>query len=262
VASSAERVALVTGASSGIGAGVVRALSAHGVEVHALARRQDRLRNLARETGCVPHTIDLRDSAAIESLLAAIPADILVNNAGVSLDRGPLHEAEPADINEMVETNFLAGLYVMRSAVAGMVARGRGHVVIVGSIAGLYPMPGSSVYSATKAAMHALSDAMRCDLLGKAVRVTEIAAGRVDSEIFDRKAAGSDEAARQYFAGRKVLRPVDIAGAVLYAIDAPVQVNVSRIEILPITQAVGGIRFAKPAGGAVHGPKGNRNDLR
>jgi len=78
----------------------------------------------------------------------------------------------------------------------------------------------------------------------------------------DRKAAGSDEAARQYFAGRKVLRPVDIAGAVLYAIDAPVQVNVSRIEILPITQAVGGIRFAKPAGGAVHGPKGNRNDLR
>jgi NADP-dependent 3-hydroxy acid dehydrogenase YdfG len=246
VASSAERIAIVTGASSGIGAGVVQALAAQGVEVHALARRQDRLEDLACETGCVPHTIDLRDSAAIESLLAGIPADILVNNAGVSLDRGPLHEAELADINEMVETNLLAGLYVMRSAVAGMVARGRGHVVIIGSIAGLYPMPGSSVYSATKAAMHAMSDAMRCDLLGKAVRITEIAAGRVESEIFDRKIANADEAAGHFFAGRNVLSPADIAGAVLYAIDAPLQVNVSRIEILPVTQAVGGIRFAKP----------------
>jgi NADP-dependent 3-hydroxy acid dehydrogenase YdfG len=246
VASSAKRIALVTGASSGIGAGVVRALCAQGLEVHALARRQDRLEDLERETGCGPHAIDLRDGAAIESLLAGIPVDILVNNAGVSLDRGPLHEAQLADIDEMVETNLLAGLYVMRSAVAGMVARGRGHVVVVGSVAGLYPMPGSSVYSATKAAMHAISDAMRCDLLGQAVRVTEIAAGRVETEIFDRKAAHADEAARQFFAGRDVLSPADIAGAILYAIDAPPHVNVSRIEILPVTQVVGGIRFAKP----------------
>jgi NADP-dependent 3-hydroxy acid dehydrogenase YdfG len=245
VASSAERIALVTGASSGIGAGVVRALSARGLQVHALARRQDRLEDLARETGCIPHVIDLRDSGAIESLLAGIPTDILVNNAGVSLDRGPLHEAELADINEMVETNLLAGLYVMRSAVAGMVARGRGHVVIVGSVGGLYPMPGSSVYSATKAAMHAMSDAMRCDLLGQALRVTEIAAGRVESEIFDRKVSNT-EAAAQFFEGRRVLSPADIADAILYAIDAPLHVNVSRIEILPTTQVVGGIRFAKP----------------
>jgi NADP-dependent 3-hydroxy acid dehydrogenase YdfG len=250
VASLARRIALVTGASSGIGAGAVRALCAHGLEVHALARRQDRLEDLARETGCIPHAIDLRDSGAIESLLAGMPADILVNNAGVSLDRGPLHEAQLADIEEMVETNLLAGLYVMRSAVAGMVARGRGHVVIVGSVAGLYPMPGSSVYSATKAAMHAVSDIMRCDLLGKAVRITEIAAGRVETEIFDRKASSADEAAGQFFAGRNVLSPADIADAILYAIDVPSHVNVSRIEILPVTQAIGGIRFAKPDRGS------------
>jgi len=246
VTSPARRIAVITGASSGIGAGATRALAAHGLEVHALARRADRLHDLARETGCIPHAIDLRDDAAIEALLGGIPADILVNNAGVSLDRGPLHEADLADINEMVETNLLAGLYVMRAAVAGMVARGRGHVVIIGSVAGLYPMPGSSIYSATKAAMHAVSDAMRCDLLGQPLRITEIAAGRVETEIFDRKIPNDGAADEQFFAGRNVLRPADIAGAILYAIDSPVHVNVSRIEILPVSQVVGGIRFAKP----------------
>lgn len=243
-----HQVAVVTGASSGIGAAVVRTLSARGLIVHALARREARLSELAAETGCIPHAIDLRDTVATEALLKDIPADILVNSAGVSLDQGPLHETSGSDIDEMLEINFRAGLYITRTAVAGMLARQRGHVVFIGSVAGLYPMPGSGVYSATKAAMHALSDAMRCDLLGHPVRVTEIAAGRVKSEIFDRKGSGDSAAtARKFFDGRGVLDANDVANAVIYAIDTPPHVNISRIEILPVNQAVGGLKFGRLA---------------
>jgi NADP-dependent 3-hydroxy acid dehydrogenase YdfG len=134
----------------------------------------------------------------------------------------------------------------LRHVVAGMVTRGRGHVVIVGSVAGLYPMPGSCVYTATKAALHAVSHVLRCELLGQPLRVTEIAAGRVATEIFDRKAADGSSAG-QFLEGRAVLAPSDIAEAIVYAVEAPANVNVSRVEILPVAQAVGGLRFAKPA---------------
>lgn len=261
---SGRRVALVTGASSGIGAAIARTLAAHGLEVHALARRGDRLRGLAAETGCVPHRVDLRDRMATEAVLGGIPVDVLINSAGVSLDRGPLHEADPSAIDEMVETNLRAVLHVTRTVVAGMVARGWGHVVFIGSVAGLYPMPGSSVYSATKAAIHGLSDTLRCDLLGHTVRVTEIAAGRVESEIFDRKVSGDHAAAtRQFFAGREVLSSTDVAEAVLYAITARRHVNVSRIEILPVTQVIGGIRFARSAQmGCARPAKGGTHEIR
>lgn len=241
-----RRVALVTGASSGIGAETVRALAAHGFIVHALARRQDRLNALASNTGCIVHPVDLRDRKAFSAVLDQIPADVLVNNAGVSLDQGPLHAADLDDIDEMVDVNFTAGLHVLRHVIAGMVQRGRGHVVIVGSIAGLYPMPGSSVYTATKAAMHAVSHVLRHELLDKAVRVTEIVAGRVATEIFDRKTAPGS-AQGQFLEGHSVLSAADIANAISYAIGAPANVNVSRIEILPVSQAVGGLRFAKSA---------------
>jgi NADP-dependent 3-hydroxy acid dehydrogenase YdfG len=245
---SQHQVAVVTGASSGIGAAVVHALSASGLIVHALARRETRLNELATVTGCIPHSIDLRDKVATENLLKEIPADILVNSAGVSLDQGPLHETSDTDIDEMLEINLRAGLYITRTSVIGMLARRRGHIIFIGSVAGLYPIPGSGVYSATKAAIHALSDVMRCDLLGHPVRITEIAAGRVKSEIFDRKGSGDSSAtARKFFDGRGVLNASDVADAVVYAINTPPHVNISRIEILPVNQAVGGLKFGRGA---------------
>jgi NADP-dependent 3-hydroxy acid dehydrogenase YdfG len=246
VLSADRQIALVTGASSGIGAETVRALAARGHVVHALARRRDRLEALAQESGCIVHVADLRDRKAVADVLAEVPVDILINNAGVSLDQGPLYAADPVDIDEMLEVNLAASLHILRQVIAGMVLRKRGHVVIVGSVGGLYPMPGSSVYSATKAALHAVSHVLRYELLGQPLRVTEVVAGRVTTEIFDRKSSESS-AASQFLEGRAALAPSDVAQAIVYALDAPATVNISRVEILPVGQVVGGLRFAKPA---------------
>jgi len=155
------RVALVTGASSGIGAATVRRLRAEGLEVHAMARDADRLAALATATGCVPHALDVRATAEIAELAGTLEVDVLVNNAGQSR-QGDILSNSADDVDQLIDVNLRAILHLARLFVPGMVARNRGHIVTISSIAGHYAFPGgNTVYHATKAGVHSLSQQLR-----------------------------------------------------------------------------------------------------
>ena len=232
------RTALVTGASSGIGAAVVTALRARGLTVYAAARRAERLDALAKETGCTPLVLDLRDTKALYDALGGLEVDILVNNAGLGRGFEALFEVLPEDIDTTLGTNVVAAVHVVRAVAPGMVGRQRGHIVNVGSIAGLYPIK-SSLYGASKGAVHLLSQNLRIELQGSGVRVTEICPGRVETEFF--AVAVGEEAAKEAYEGFEVLVPDDVADAILYALDAPWRVNIGCIELTPTEQHVGGV---------------------
>jgi len=238
--------ALVTGASSGIGAAVVRRLRARGITVHALARRQQRLEALAEETGCITHVLDLRETSRTFDTVSGLDADIVINNAGLGRGFGKLHEASLEDIDTTIDTNVRAAIHVLRASLPGMLSRNRGHVVNMSSVAGLYPLA-SPVYGASKGAVHRLSQDLRLDLAGSRVRVTEICPGRVSTEFFDAAVDDAHKRAALKDTGISELTAEDIADAVLYAVDAPWRVNVSLIELQPTEQVFGGMNLV-PAG--------------
>jgi NADP-dependent 3-hydroxy acid dehydrogenase YdfG len=230
-----QRTALVTGASSGIGEAVVRKLTANGWQVHALARRAARLQALANETGCIPHALDIRDGEALGRLVAGLAPDLLVNNAGLGAGIAGLATASREEVAQTIDTNVTAVLDLLRLTLPGMIARGRGHVVNIGSVAGLYPLV-SAVYGASKGAVRLMSQNLRLELRGTGIRVTEICPGRVSTEFYN--AAIPDPATRDRLktTGIREISPGDIADAILYAVSAPANVNVSTI-------AFGGVQF-------------------
>lgn len=236
------KTALVTGASSGIGAATVRALAARGLEVHALARREDRLKTLADETGCLPIALDLRDRDAIYKKMPELSIDILVGNAGTGRGFDGFLNASPDDIDITLDTNVQALVHVLRALLPGMVERRRGHVVNIGSVAGLYPIS-SAIYGASKGAVHLLGQNLRIELRGSGVRVTEICPGRVQTEFFKASIADPDKAAKVEDTGIQALTSEDISAAILFALDAPWRMNVSTIEIQPTEQTFGGGTF-------------------
>ncbi len=232
------RTALVTGASSGIGAAVVTALTARGLTVYAAARREERLEALAKETGCTPLVLDVRDTEALYRALGGLEVDILVNNAGLGRGFEALFKVLPEDIDTTLGTNVVGAVHVVRAVAPGMVARKRGHIVNIGSIAGLYPIK-YALYGASKGAIHLLSQNLRVELQGSGVRVTEICPGRVETEFF--QVAVGEEAATEHYAGLEIMQPQDIADAIVYALDTPWRVNVSTIEMMPTEQSAGGV---------------------
>ncbi len=234
-------VALVTGASAGIGEAAVRALRDAGATVYAGARRLDRLERLATETGCRPLELDVRDADAVEAL-APLGIDIVVNNAGLGRAMGRLVAGTADDIERTVATNVTAAINVTRALLPGMIERHRGHIVNIGSVAGL-AAAGSALYGATKAAIHLFSRNLRLEVQGTGIRVTEICPGRVDTEFYD--IAIDDPAARAVAKATdgEVLRPSDVAEAVMYAVTAPWRVNVSLLELFPTEQTYGGAAF-------------------
>jgi 3-hydroxy acid dehydrogenase/malonic semialdehyde reductase len=232
--------ALVTGASSGIGAAVVRSLRLRGITVHAMARRQQRLEALAEETGCIVQVLDVRDTSRTVDIIGALDADIVVNNAGLGRGFGNLHEASLEDIDTTIDTNVRAAIHVLRASLPGMLSRNRGHVVNMSSVAGLYPLA-SPIYGASKGAVHRLSQDLRLELAGSRVRVTEICPGRVSTEFFDIAVDDPEQRAAIKETGISELTAQDIADAVLYAVDAPWRVNVSLIELQPTEQVFGGM---------------------
>jgi NADP-dependent 3-hydroxy acid dehydrogenase YdfG len=239
------KTALVTGASSGIGAATVERLRGEGLEVHALARNAANLDELARRTGCIPHALDVSDTAGLERLAAEVPFDILVNNAGV--DRpGSILKADAEGIDLLVDVNLRAVLHLCRLVVPGMVARDRGHVVNISSIAGAYNFGGNSTYHATKAAVSMLSRQLRIDCFGKRVRVTEICPGRVATDIFAHVHGNPEEMHKRFIEGFELPQASDIAGAIAFAIAAPVSMNVGHMEITPTLQVPGGLSTARP----------------
>lgn len=248
------KTALVTGASSGIGAAVVERLRRENIEVHAIARSADALKELADRTGCVAHVIDVTDRAAIADLASRVQFDILVNNAGVDRPKKFL-EADEADIDLLVDVNLRAVLHICRLIVPGMVERDRGHVINISSIAGNYNFGGNSTYHAVKAGVAMLSNQLRIDAFGKRVRVTEICPGRVATDIFNH-VHGNDPSVRERFIdGFELPKAEDIADAIGFAIAAPVAVNIGHMEITPTLQVMGGLQTAKPQAVAEDGTK-------
>ena len=244
------QTALVTGASSGIGAATVRRLCAGGVEVHALGRDAGRLAALSTENGCRTSAVDLNDLGALTRLAASAEFDILVNNAGQSR-RGTILEMAPDDVDSLVDINLRAVLHLTRLIVPGMVRRGRGHVVNVSSIAGHYAFGenattfnSSVAYHATKAGIHSLSQQLRVDLYGTPVRVTEVSPGRVATSIFKNQVAADNPDAR-FVGGFETLQADDIADAIAFAVGSPARMNVAMLEIVPTFQVVGDLRFAR-----------------
>jgi NADP-dependent 3-hydroxy acid dehydrogenase YdfG len=244
------RKALVTGASSGIGAAVVERLRREGLEVHALARSANALEELARRTGCVEHALDVTDLAGVTKLAKEIEFDILVNNAGVDRPK-PFLKADAEDIDLIVDVNLRAVLHLCRLIVPGMAARDRGHIVNISSIAGVYNFGGNSSYHAAKAGISMLSSQLRIDVFGRHVRVTEICPGRVATDIFAHVHGASKETYERFIEGYELPEAKDIADAIAFAIAAPMAVNVGYMEITPTLQVPGGLSTAKGAASAV-----------
>ncbi|MBL28485.1 MAG: oxidoreductase [Rhodospirillaceae bacterium] len=230
--------ALVTGASSGIGEAIVRQLSAKGLEVHAVARRTDKLEALAAETGCKTYGVDLLDTDAIYDTLSKIEVDVLVNNAGLGLGMDGLPTSERGDIDTTVDTNVKAVMHLTRAMLPGMMARKHGHIINISSVAGLYPIK-ASIYGATKGAIHLFSQNLRIEIQGSKVRVTEICPARVGTDFF--RVAFGEARAKDPVKGFKALTPDDIAEAVVFAVDKPQRVNISLIEVCPTEQIIGGV---------------------
>jgi NADP-dependent 3-hydroxy acid dehydrogenase YdfG len=245
VAFSDYRIALVTGASSGIGAATVRRLRKEGLEVHALARDAQRLKALADETGCLPHALDVSSVEEISALASELAVDVLVNNAGQSR-QGDILNTSAADVDSLIDVNLRGVLHLTRLFVPGMLERNRGHVVNITSIAAHYAFAGgNTVYHATKAGVHALSKQLRTHLYGSRVRVTEISPARVETEVFARLLGDPVEAQKRFYEGYEALQPEDIADSIAFAVGSPARMNVSFMEVLPTMQVVGGLNFAK-----------------
>jgi NADP-dependent 3-hydroxy acid dehydrogenase YdfG len=243
--------ALVTGASGGMGRAITERLRARGLTVHAIARSEDKLRELAAECGIVPHGLDISDTAAVTELVGGLEIDILVNNAGVSRP-GSLLGSDAFDIDEQIDVNLRAALHLSRLLLPGMMARDRGHIINITSMAGHYEFGGHIAYHATKAAMHTVSRQLRVDAFGRRVRVTEISPGRVETDIFAHvEKIDPAEAKKKYFEGFEMPQTSDIADAVEYAVGAPQYVNIGLIELLPTLQVPGGLRTAKRIGDEV-----------
>jgi NADP-dependent 3-hydroxy acid dehydrogenase YdfG len=238
--------ALITGATAGIGAACARRFAAHGARLVLVGRRADRLDHLRHELGELApvHTLklDIRDRCAVMQELCDLPAefralDVLVNNAGVALGLEGAQMSELDDWAVTVETNIMGLLYCTRAALPRMVARNRGHVVNLGSVAGSYPYPGGNVYCGTKAFIHQFSLALRADLLGTKVRVTCIEPGKVESELSQVRFKGDMAKAAAVYADTEPMTPDDIAEVIHWCVTRPAHVNINTVELMPTDQA-------------------------
>ena len=243
-----DNVVFVTGASSGIGQACARAFAAQGAKILMCARRDERLRAFAAElkkdfrVSVHAFALDVRNQTEVERTLPALPeewraVDVLVNNAGLSRGLDKLHQGLISDWDEMIDTNFKGLLYVSRAVIPGMVARGTGHVINIGSIAGYELYPGGNVYCATKFAVRALSKGLRLDLNGTPIRVSEVAPGMTETEFSVVRFHGDKERAGKVYQGLQPLTPDDIADAVVWCATRPAHVNISEMIVMPTAQA-------------------------
>ncbi|WP_027686580.1 SDR family oxidoreductase [Rhizobium leguminosarum] len=238
------QVALVTGATSGIGRATVGKLREMGLTVYAVGRNAEALEQLARESGAKPVRADVRDTAEIVKQLHGTDVDILVNNAGILSTRATFSEIEPSEIDAMIDINLKAPMHLTRAFLPAMVERKRGHLIYIGSSGGQAPYPNMAAYGPSKAGLSLFCDNLRCDLLGTSVRVTEVVPGRVQTELY-RTAIAGNQARTLLYDGYRPIQPSHIASIISNAIELPVFVDVARIEVFPTDQATGGGSMVK-----------------
>lgn len=228
----------VTGASSGFGAAIARRFAEEGATVYAAARRADRVPDGER---IHPVALDVRDADAVRETVAGLPpVDVLVNNAGLAKGLEPAQRADLADWDDMLDTNCRGLVHCTHAVLPGMVARGRGHVINLGSVAGTYPYPGGNVYGATKAFVRQFSLNLRSDLHGTGVRVTCVEPGMCEGTEFSVVRFGGDaDRAAAVYDGMAALTADDIAGTVHWVAAQPPHVNVNTVELMPVAQSSG-----------------------
>jgi 3-hydroxy acid dehydrogenase / malonic semialdehyde reductase len=239
--------ALVTGASVGIGEAITRRLVADGWRVIAAARRADKLTALAAELGdaVLPWALDVNDHAAVAALPSTLPGgwnavDLLVNNAGLALGLQPAHQTVLGDWQAMVDANISGLMHCTRALLPGMVERGRGHIVNIGSIAAELAYPGGNVYGASKAFVHQFTMGLKADLIATAVRCTVIEPGLVaGSEFSSVRFKGDAARAQAVYQGTTPLLPADVAEAVSWVAALPAHVNISVVQMMPVCQGPG-----------------------
>lgn len=240
------RTALVTGATAGFGAAIARKLAGDGWRVVAVGRRAERLETLAAEApGVLPLPLDLADAGALEAGLAGLPeshraVELLINNAGLSLGMEPVQAGDPEDWDRVLDVNCRALIRCTRALLPGMVERGRGHVINLGSVAATYPYAGGAVYGASKAFVHQFSLDLRADLHGTGVRVTCIEPGMCRTEFSEVRFRGDTEKAEAVYAGMTPLSAEDVADAVVWTATLPAHVNVNVLELMPTDQSFAG----------------------
>ncbi|HGE8269147.1 TPA: SDR family oxidoreductase [Aeromonas hydrophila] len=260
-------IAMVTGASSGFGESISRQLVQAGYRVIGTGRRGERLAALADELGALadelgaladelgaqflPLVFDVQDKTATRAAIDGLPAewrevDLLVNNAGLALGLEPAHKADLEDWEQMIATNISGLTLLTRLLLPGMVARNRGHVINIGSIAGTYPYPGGNVYGATKAFVKQFSLNLRADLAGTAIRVTNVEPGLCGGTEFSNvRFHGDDAKAATVYQGVQAIQPEDIANTVLWVSQQPAHVNINSIEIMPVAQTFGPLNISR-----------------
>ncbi len=243
-----SKVVLVTGASSGIGAACARAFAVSGCRLIVLARRTDRLTQLTHDLlalgaqAAISVSADVRDPAAVRSALDSLPAtvaaiDVVIHAAGLGRGRDKLFESNPAEWDEVLDTNVKGVLSVTQAVLPQMVQRDTGHIVHIGSVAGSQPYAGGAIYCASKAAIRMLNQCLKHDLLGTHVRVSSVDPGMVETEFSVVRFRGDTERAKAVYAGMTPMTADDVAEAVLFCVSRPAHVNISEITMLATDQA-------------------------
>jgi hypothetical protein len=248
MASLQGKTVLITGASSGIGRATAIAFAREGARLLVCARRLEPLQELQQTlTAAGAPTVrifqlDVQKRADVEAAIASLPADwrdidILVNNAGLSRGLAKLYEDDPENWEEMIDTNVKGLLYVTKSVVPGMVARGHGHVINLGSTAAYITYANGAVYCASKAAEKSISEGLKIDLMGTPVRVTSIDAGMVETNFSNVRFRGDEERAAKVYQNITPLQPEDVAEAIVWAASRPAHVNIHTVVMTTIDQA-------------------------
>ena len=251
-----DKIVLITGASSGIGEGCARKFASEGARLILNARSVDKLEALAQElkekygTSCYVMPFDVRDRKAASEALASLPAewqaiDVLINNAGLVIGVDKEHEGNLDEWDIVIDTNIKSLLSMTRMVVPGMVERGSGHIINIGSIAGDAAYPGGSVYCATKAAVKALSDGLRIDLVDTPLRVTNIKPGMVETNFSVIRFRGDKDKADNVYKGIRPLTGEDIAEVAYFAASAPEYMQIAEVLVMPTNQATGTIAYKK-----------------
>lgn len=243
-----HKIIFISGASSGIGEACAHTFAEAGAKLILAARRSDRLKTLSNSlqqsfgTESYLIELDVRDRIQVEAAIQQLPAewqfiDVLINNAGLSRGLDKLYEGDIQDWEEMIDTNVKGLLYLTRTVVPGMVDRNQGHIINIGSIAGHQTYPKGNVYCGTKAAVRAISEGLKQDLLGTPVRVSSVDPGLVETEFSDVRFHGDTEQAKAVYETTVPLQAQDIADVVLFCATRPAHVNLSEILALPTAQS-------------------------
>lgn len=251
-----KRIALITGASSGIGEACARKFAEGGYDLILTARRAEKLAELkaeleAEDTKVKTLTFDVRDAEAAETAVDSLEPewrkiDVLINNAGLALGLDKEYEGDPDDWNTMIDTNIKGLLTMTRLIVPGMVERNEGHVINIGSVAGDAAYAKGNVYCATKAAVKTITDGLRIDLAETAVRVTNLKPGLVETNFSNVRFHGDNQRADNVYKGITPLTGADIADVAFYAASAPKHVQIAEVLILATHQASGSVIYRKP----------------